>query len=267
MTVTNVLGAETQAASSIAAAYPERSFNFVSDQRVIDGWDLPNVVFRHADPASWDHSPSDIAVCPRWASDPGRHAQSRLVPELSRHFPEYFTPLLGELPDTGRWIAKGDCWHRPDAPLSGTPEMLQDVVAPAGCRLVYQPLLPVTKRFAAIGHRGDDGVSLGILEILQERFFRDAILQAAETVHRPELADLSLAMVDKLDHDGYFTLSWLQTAEGLYLSSFRPVPRAVFGTFRRAGVDLLKAPRGTTICPAGFRFVGWPHYSSYGEPA
>ena len=36
-------GAEKQAAVSAALAWPERNFLFVSDQRVIDGWDLPNV--------------------------------------------------------------------------------------------------------------------------------------------------------------------------------------------------------------------------------
>jgi len=42
-----ILGAEKQAATSVAMAYPERQFLFVTTKPVIDGWDLPNVGFHY----------------------------------------------------------------------------------------------------------------------------------------------------------------------------------------------------------------------------
>jgi hypothetical protein len=41
MNTVRILGAEQQAASSLALAYPERSFEFLTDAAVADGWDLP----------------------------------------------------------------------------------------------------------------------------------------------------------------------------------------------------------------------------------
>lgn len=268
MTEINVLGAELQAAASLASAFPEQRFIFVSDQAVVDGWDLPNVRFRRAEPSSWQRSPTDIAVCPRWVEQPDRHALSVIMPAIATDFAENVLRVQPRPGETGQWIAKGDRWHKPDAPRSGTAFALGDVEVPAGCGVVYQEQAASEGQFAAIGRRAQTGAaSLGIFRICQERFFRDAIIQAAETIDAPDLVDLSLSVLDSVRHEGFFTLNWLETENGYRLSSVRPVPRAVFATFRRAGLDMLAEPTVTQACPGGFRFISWPHYSSYGSNA
>ena len=93
----------------------------------------------------------------------------------------------------------------------------------------------------AIGRRGH-GTQLGCIQIFDERFFWDNILQAGEAVHVPDVAAATLHILDALDHWGFFTLNWLRTAHGLRLSSLRPVPRAIFQMFRCGGLDLLDDP-------------------------
>ena len=64
-----VLGAERQAASSIACAYPDRTVTFVSDHTILDGDDLPNVRMVFASPDDPPVLPSErelAPLCPRW---------------------------------------------------------------------------------------------------------------------------------------------------------------------------------------------------------
>ena len=47
------------------------------------------------------------------------------------------------------------------------------------------------------------------------------------------------------------------------MTSFRPVPRALFQLFRAGGIDLLVEPKGRTTLNAGHRFIVDYHYESY----
>jgi hypothetical protein len=164
----------------------------------------------------------------------------------------------------GTWRLKGDLFHRPDAPLIGTAAELDDVVDVHGCGLAYQREIAARGNFLVMGlRRGSGRVTLGVLELLAERFFRIDVIQAAEIVNRPDLVELSLAALDILDHAGYFSLAWLDTDDGLRLTSFRPVLRAGLLSLRAAGADLLAEPEGVCVARGGHRFVAYPHYSSY----
>jgi hypothetical protein len=114
----------------------------------------------------------------------------------------------------------------------------------------------------AIGRR-TQGTQLGCVQVFDERYFWDNILQAGETVEAPDVATATLEILDALDHRGFFSLNWLRTTQGLRLSSLRPVPRAVFQMLRRGGVDLLEHSAGTRIAKAGLRMVAMPTYVSY----
>jgi hypothetical protein len=261
------LGAEMQAATSLALAYPDRDVLFVSDQAVLDGWDLPNVRFRHATPASW-HGPAAredavVALCPRWLRSEDWYL-TRILPLAERAIGSSFVLPVRERPGAdGLWHVKGDRRHRPDAPASGTAADLAEIVDTDGCGLVYQPHVRIEGTVAAIGRRDGSGTALGLFRVLDERFFRIAIFQAAETVADDRLAELSLTVLDALAHAGWFTLTWLLTGDGPRLASVRAVPRAVFGAFRRGGIDPLAPLRGCSVLPAGLRLVAQPHYSSY----
>src|SRR5262245_59162737 len=68
-----LLGADKQAAVSAALAFPERRFLFVTDEKVLDGWDLPNVTPRAATPNGIEalrHRPATawFPLCARWCS-------------------------------------------------------------------------------------------------------------------------------------------------------------------------------------------------------
>ncbi len=261
-----VLGAERQAATSIAGAYPERAVTFVSDKTILDGADLPNVSMTYGEPedrAMWMRNAGDvIALCPRWLEPQSTASLSQLFGEIERGFPGLMLPVFDRPHAEGRWILKGDRWHRPDAPLSGPWQQLADVTDPHGCGLVYQAWAESTATVMAIGRRAR-GTQLGCVRIFDERFFWDNILQAAETIDAPDIVKASLEILDALDYRGYFSLNWLRSAQGLRLSSLRPVPRAVFRLFRKGGIDLLLDSAGVHTANAGLRMVAMPTYVSY----
>ncbi len=261
------LGAEMQAASSLAVAHPEHNFLLVSDQDVLDGWDIPNVKFRRATPDSWqrlvDAGDTLVPLCARWLPKED-WSQSAILPRAAAALgEERVVPVQNKPGSDGHWMVKGDRWHRPDSPMSGPAADLVEVTDPHGYGLVYQPRLSIDATVMVIGRRTRDGVVLGLFRVYDERFFRITILQAAESIVDESLSEPSLALLDALGHVGYFTLNWLLTRDGPRLSSFRPVPRAAFGAFARGGLDPLSPPRGVSQLRAGLRFVAQPHYASY----
>src|SRR5688500_9400036 len=110
-----LLGAEKQAATSAALAHPERQFRFVSDQPVLDGWDLPNVTFTHGTPGNVPLGPGEQAVvlCPRWLPAAEQKPLSAVLPFLAEALPDHVLPV-SPTPFAGRpCIVKGDRFHRP----------------------------------------------------------------------------------------------------------------------------------------------------------
>ena len=114
-----------------------------------------------------------------------------------------------------------------------------------------------------IGRFGRDGAALGVFRVFEERFFRDVILQAAETISDAQLVERSAAIASALHLDGFCTMNWVLTDAGARLTSLRPVPRAVFVTFRRGGIDPLATAIGIAVLPPGLRLNAQPHYASY----
>jgi hypothetical protein len=246
-----LLGAEKQAAVSAALAWPERDFLFVSDQRVIDGWDLPNVTALRARPEQLPTLLMTSAVhwvplCARW--QPGRlpgyenilgnFSLHAVMDALAQRFGEVVLPVRFVKPRQGECIVKGNLWHRPDAPLSGEVASLVEVDDPHDAGVLYQSYWPRQRQFLATGRRLRRGaVELAVLAVHAEACARDDVLAAGETVRHERLAGLTLAMLDALDQRGFFTFNWLERDGQVRLTSVRPVPRAVFRTFRRAGWD------------------------------
>jgi hypothetical protein len=263
MTTILALGAEKQAATSLAAAYPDCTVIFASDRDILDGSDLTNVRMVHASPAdaaklaaAADHV---VPLCARWL--PRTYALSQVFDRLERALPGRCLPVQMRRPSSGQWIVKGDRWSRPDAPLSGDARQLADVTDCHGCGLAFQPYSKTTTTIMSIGRREHGGgVHIGTLKVFQERFFRDAILQAGETIDAPEVLHASLDVLDALDHRGYFTLNWVQINEGLRLTSLRPCPRAVFQSFLRGGVDVLDVASAVKVVAAGVRLIAAPTY-------
>ncbi|MBF0612857.1 MAG: hypothetical protein HQL55_17185 [Magnetococcales bacterium] len=269
----HLLGAEQQSAVSVARAYPEHRFVFFSDQRVVDGWDLPYVSIRLRQPGQ--ERPADLAppdlelpLCPRWLPHGGAEfALSRLLPDMVDRIPQLQVPSVYSKPPEGRLcLVKGNRFHRPDALLSGTAKQIQRTTDPNGCGLLFQDRIPeTTHTILVMGRRIHAGQAvLGILQVLEERFFRVVILQSAETMVDPTVVDQSLAILDALDYRGFFALNWIAVGDGRrMLTSFRPVPRAAFGLLRHAGADLLIPAPGITIASAGFRMIADPTYTTY----
>jgi hypothetical protein len=262
-----VLGAEAQAASSLALAFPERRFVFVSDCPVIDGSDLANVRMLYGEPREatrFAAGEQSVPLSARWCAEPEATRLSRLFPPIADRLPGIVLPLLPSAADADRVAAKGDLWHRPDYPLSGTAAELADLADPHGCGLVYQELAAHQGTVMAIGRRSPSGpVALGLFRVLVERFFRIDVLQAAESIAPPDLAALSREVLAALAWRGWFTMNWLLTGDGPRLSSLRPVPKSVFGCFRRGGIDLLADPADDMLLPAGLRMVAAPHYAEF----
>lgn len=260
-------GAEVQAASSLALAYPDRHVLFVSDQPVIDGWDLPNARFHYATPSSWRATvaPGDVIVpmSARWLADEDWSLSRTLAVAATTIGATHVAPVHDKPDATGVWQAKGNRWHRPDMPVEGPGSELAGLNDPHGCGIVFQRQLPSIGTMMTIGRFGRQASALGIFRVFEERFFRDVILQAAETVAEPQLVERSLAIASALNLDGFCTLNWVMTNEGTRLTSVRPVPRAAFVTFRRGGLDPLAPPAGHSVLAPGLRLNAQPHYASY----
>lgn len=261
-----VLGAEAQAASSLASAFPERRFVFVSDCPVIDGWDLPNVrmLYARAEEAASFAGENVVPLCARWFADREAARLSRLLPQLHRLFPGAVQPLVPGPARERPAIAKGDLWHRPDHPVSGTAAELAGLADPHGCGVVYQDLVAPKGTVMALGRRALSGdAAVGLFRVYAERFFRIDLVQAAESATLPDLLAQSLAMLAALSWHGWFTMNWLVGEGASRLSSIRPVPKAVFRCFREGGIDLLQTSAGTQVLRAGLRMVATPHYAEF----
>ena len=261
------VGAEVQAASSLALAYGDREILFISDQPVLDGWDFTHVHFARASPHTWRALVGDgdavVPMSARWmvADD---WSLTRTLSIAAAAIGVEHVERVHDRPDaTGMWQAKGNRWHRPDTPVDGPGGELAELTDPHGCGVVFQQQLRTAGTVMTIGRFGRDGAALGVFRVFEERFFRDVILQAAETISDAQLVERSAAIASALHLDGFCTMNWVLTDAGARLTSLRPVPRAVFVTFRRGGIDPLAASSGTTVLPAGLRLNAQPHYASY----
>jgi hypothetical protein len=276
---TGLLGAEKQAATSAALAYPEVQFVFYTDWPVIDGWDLPNVRItriEHGDTARLvrEHGAALIPLCPSWISDAlgtpcsrtGAFSLRGSMAALRTRFGDSTVLPLTKAPGSGGlWIVKGNKRHKPDALTIGS---AADVLASEdahGCELVFQPYLEGARTYIATGVRaGDSGIDIALFRVYSEVFCREPVIAAAETVTHGALAGLCCDMLDHMDHRGWFAMNWLELDGTFRLSSLRPVPCATFGAMRRAGLDsLLRAPQGRREAAPGVRMIADNHYSSY----
>ncbi|MBF0340008.1 MAG: hypothetical protein HQL95_03490 [Magnetococcales bacterium] len=271
--IVHLLGAEQQAAVSLAMAWPDLQMHLFSDQSVVDGWDLPHVSihYRLPDqpcPSGLPFPDLEIPLCPRWLADAGKsYALSCVLPRIATLIPACsLLPVSVKPPVTGRAVVKGDLRHRPDAPLAGEGAELGMITDPNGCGLVFQEQIPdCVSPIVVTGRRSGPGsIALGVLRVREERFFRITVLQAAETIREPCLVEQSLAILDALDHTGFFTLHWLVRDSGQQLlSSFRPTPLAAFQALRKAGIDLVTPASGITIARAGICLIAEPTYTTY----
>ena len=263
-----LLGAEKQAATSAALAYPERQFRFVSDQPVLDGWNLPNVTFTYGTPGKVQLEPGEqaVALCPRWlpVERQRQFCASRALAELHERgivpvLPVSPTPIPGKA-----CVVKGDRWHRPDGTIVGTDLDPTDVSDPYGCGTLYQAHWPAEQNLLAVGFLKAGRCQIALIRVHSESCARDDILAAGETVEDDFVLTRSTAAVMILRHDGPFTLNWLKRGPKYRLTSFRPAPRAVFGTLRKAGIDLLaKDVDQSWAAPSGHKFVVDITYTSY----
>jgi hypothetical protein len=273
-----LLGAEKQAAVSAALAWPERHFLFVSDERVIDGWDLPNVT---AVPASPEQLATLLALtavtwvplCSRWQPSRlpgfenrlGNSSLHAVMDLLAHRFGAVVLPVRLVKPTSGVHIVKGNFWHRPDAPLWGDMASLAEVQDSENSGVVYQAYWPRQRHYLATGRRlGPGAVELAVVVIHAEACARDDVLSAGETVGHDLIVHLTLSMLDVLDQRGFFTFNWIENGGEVRLTSVRPAPRALFRTCRRAGWDSFSPWLvGVHVAQPGLKFTVDIHYSSY----
>ncbi|MDR0467095.1 MAG: ATP-grasp domain-containing protein [Deltaproteobacteria bacterium] len=247
MATYTVLGAERQSGVSLAAAYPEHKFVFVTDKAYCDGWDLPNVQIRLCERAEFadDESKPPIVLCQRWLEGVKGQTPFRLssvLKQLEKEFAPHLLPTYPVIPTNadGRWLIKGDAWRKPDATLSGTPKEVRGQSDPYGCGYLFQQYTQVERKYLVTGRRDGTGkILLGAFFVTGEAMYREPFILACTAVAHPELMRLTTAMLDYLDLRGFFCASWLETSEGLLLSSLRREPAPLFDAFRKAGVDLL----------------------------
>jgi hypothetical protein len=266
-----VLGAELQPAVSMALSRPDLQFLFVSDSDVLAGWDLRNVRITRIqlDELNLDSQAGRvIALDHRWfrhvERDATRYGLSGVLSCLADEFPDWVLRVSKKPPD-GLWMLKGDLFHRPDAVLDGAGDEHVEEADPYGCGNIYQRRIVRAATTLAMGCRVDsDNCALGLVRIHSEAFAREEFLMAGESVKNDEIDRRSRTFLDMLEHVGFFSMNWVTDEGGQHsLTSFRPVPRALFQLFRAGGVDLLSDPKGRANVDAGQRFIVDYHYESY----
>jgi hypothetical protein len=263
-----LLGAEKQATVSAALAWPDVLFKGLTDHSVIDGWDLNNLQFHAMSPMNfnWPDQNDDIwPLCPRWlvANTKVKNlALQEVFDRLKLSFSSYILNYSSE-PLKGGWILKGNYWHLPDGPFTGN-DQNGDFNFVTNQKF-FQEYLGSYPTKMTIGFRKDSStVGLGVFDIYRESLGADDLLVAGKTIFDPKILNTSIEMLDFLDHKGFFTFTWIQKNKQYFLSSFRPVPRAVFQTLKLAGVDFFALKENEiSLAKAGVSFVVDIHYSSY----
>ncbi|MCG8613302.1 MAG: hypothetical protein MI864_22555 [Pseudomonadales bacterium] len=280
-----IAGAEKQAATSIAQAYPEKQFLFLTDVDVIDGWDLANVTIEHCAPSNMTekydadlfHSPSGntitcsfepriVRLCSRWAVTPFRLSES--IATLPEALADFVLPVL-DTPsvDWEKWQLKGNLFHKPDAPLIGNTGIDDPPEDVYGCEFQYQEhIQDVQGHYFITGWYGNPTqYSLGTFKTHRESFGREDLLVACETVSEPTLENRCLKLLEKINWNGFVTLNLLSTPEGFRVSSIRPYPKAVFGIMKQAGLSLLTPSGRSRFAEEGLKLLGEITYTSYEE--
>ncbi len=258
-------GGEKQAAISVALAYPEYKIAFLTDQLVVDGWDLPNVDIFHSTISAPNECERYLAVDERWCWN-GVRSLYEDFSHLSEKLEDSVLPVSLNLEATNQqWQVKGNHFHKPDGMV--VVDRLNQIVPDDiyGCGLVYQPReSEVDKHFQITGRSSEFGNSLGVFRIYRESVARQDYVYAAESVDMPGLVGLAQRVIDVLGYRGYYNLNILQTRSGKHLlSSFRPVPKPFFSCLRKGGVDLLNPTKGNVVADSGIKMIADVTYNSY----
>ena len=265
-----VLGAELQPSVSMALSRPDLQFVFISERDVIDGWDLGNVEIRkdNTERFQFDAAVRHIVLSPVWlrcvGDNANRFALSSVIAKLAKTFSNWVLPV-SNYPLQEGWVLKGDLFHRPDAILDGEGGSRAESSDPYGCCNVYQRQLRITATILSMGYRTDsDRCAVGVVRVHSEAFAREDFLIAGESIEEQQVESRTRLVLDALDYTGYFSVNWVIDADKhIWMTSFRPVPRALFQLFRAGGIDLLAEPPGRTTLKAGLRFIVDYHYESY----
>jgi hypothetical protein len=268
-----VLGAELQAAVSMALSRPDLRFLFLSERDVVDGWDLPNVTIRRSAAAAGVAAalsgiPVVVPLSPDWAAVAGqdlrRWSLAKWLGALSDRRFDYVLPVSAARPP-GPWLVKGDLFHWPDAPVEGDGDSPGPAADGHRCGRLFQQRLQASAHFLTVGRwAGDERCALGTIRVHQEAAAREAFLLAGETVALPGIESRVRDIMAAAGHAGWFSINWVEDGRGdLWLTSLRPVARALFQLFRKGGIDLLAAPTAWNCLPAGLRFVVDHSYTEY----
>jgi hypothetical protein len=264
-----ILGAEKQAATSIVGAYPELKFLLLTDRPVVDGWDLSNATIRFATPETWEKAiqvsaPLVIPVSSRW--NKAATTLDQTLHSLRYVAPEAVLPCLS-IPSQywKKWIVKGNSFHKPDEIIIGGEETDSLPEDKYGCGYCYQEYLTgVSQHMLITGHWKDQhNTGFAVFKVLNESIAREDQLVACETVWDESLNALAQKLLNSLCYVGFFSITLIRGDFGTRITSFRPIPKAVFGTMRAGGVSLLDYSSGIRIAKAGLKLIGDIHYSSY----
>lgn len=270
-----LIGAEKQSAVSIALAYPESTFLFVSAEPIIDGWDLRNVtitsykkfISEYTD-QSQIHILNSKFYTAFFSLNGLKYSLSAVFSALSPDFGSYLLPIfnnVSEIRDEGNFIIKGDLFHKQDATeiINNKFRMFSEDIF--GCNYIFQRHISSECTYMAIGNRNSSGgVMLSVFRIHRESNAREDVVLAGETITSKLMADISIKMVQKIDYTGLFTFNWIENQGELKLTSFRPEPKAVFQTLRKEGYDLLNyIGKDHVISKSGLKFIANINYTSY----
>lgn len=247
-----LLGAEKQAAISIAMAYPKEEFIFVSSESIICGWNLKNIAAVIANLNLYEEKKGDLKIClsSDWTHCLGdsHHCITEnfklydILAFLNAQFPNHVLPVF-ENPTmlSGKdWIIKGDSTHKPDMVIVGNEKTADLTLESNTQRLVYQELIEHDTNIIVTGRRNEaKGIALGALKIHQEGFGREAFLLSGETFQNKLLLTLIEDMLVSLDYVGFFTFNVIKQDSKFLITSFRPILRAACKTLLSSGVDLI----------------------------
>lgn len=271
--VTILLGAEKQAATSIALAYPQKTFIGITDVRVVDGWDVPNLQFQFAKPGEIELATGAQIhyLCQRYAFSNSSHLDESVLSLSqvsailkSKGFHEF---LYVERTPNELSRVKGDLWRKPNQVATATQP--DDIVEEHSGGYVFQRLLKnCAKTYIVTGNQSPTGCVLGVVEILREGFSREQAILAAQVVRNDAVKKLVKTAVGLLELRGTFTATVVETHDGaLCVTSVRRTIRGVANLLLKSGMDVLhpELSRDPVDWSYGHIAVMEHHYSTYQE--
>lgn len=256
-----LIGAEEQAALSFAEAYPELIFLLVTNEKIIDGWDLPNVKIEQFK-KEYLYETNTIVIDSKYFGTNHLYSYRDLVNKFTDS--TLFLDAVASFEPYKSYVVKGNRCHKMDAlQIIEGQELLSSSSLFEDQDVVLQNWFDHDECFKVFGFIKDpDNYFISCWKIDQESVARKQYILSAESVDLILSESFTNELI--LNMEGFFNLTVLVSNKEMKISSIRKEPLPFIKTIRKEGIDLLNIS-GKVILKPGCKMMGEITYNEYEE--